>query len=382
LNALRSIDNDVAAVGRIVFVPEVLELAALTCGLRFSAIARVTETHWTACAVYDHLAFGLTPGGELALETTICNEIRRHRRSIAFSHASKDPIYAFHPTPQIYGLESLISTPIVLTDGSFFGTLCALDTAPSQFDRSHITRIFELFAVLLAKALSIEIKEGVPSETKKQDRRDSFLTEEIVAILGHDLRSPVQSIAMGAEMLARDLPDGRERRVSQHIQRSAMRMGELIHNIMDFAKARLGSGIVLSISHHEKLAQDLRQVVDEVRSIHPDRQIEMVVQAEAMPMCDKSRIAQLLNNLISNAVAHGDRKRPVRVVIASDDISFSMRVENDGPAIPSEMDQRSLLKSLKSCFNRSPAGNRPRRSQVSVLDFLFLNESRRLTAAI
>jgi len=65
--------NDIAEIGRIEAVPRILETVAHITGSRFAAIARVTETSWTACATLDTLGFGLVPGGQLVLETTICD---------------------------------------------------------------------------------------------------------------------------------------------------------------------------------------------------------------------------------------------------------------------------------------------------------------------
>lgn len=71
-------------MARVAAVPAILDVVARATGMRFSAVARVTETTWTACAVYDTIDFGLRPGGEPVPETTICNEIRQHRQPVVF----------------------------------------------------------------------------------------------------------------------------------------------------------------------------------------------------------------------------------------------------------------------------------------------------------
>ncbi|WP_462379418.1 GAF domain-containing protein [Pseudomonas sp. Marseille-QA0892] len=102
--------------------------------MRFATVARVTERRWIACAVDDALEFGIGPGDEIPLETTICDEIRQHREPVIFEHASEHPVYSIHHTPKIYGLESYVSIPIVLSNGDFFGTLCAIDRVPVELD--------------------------------------------------------------------------------------------------------------------------------------------------------------------------------------------------------------------------------------------------------
>ena len=70
-------EADLAAIDRIQAVPTILEVVCRTTGMGFAAVARVTEERWIACAVRDDIEFGLQPGGELKLETTICHEIRQ-----------------------------------------------------------------------------------------------------------------------------------------------------------------------------------------------------------------------------------------------------------------------------------------------------------------
>nr|WP_254447776.1 GAF domain-containing protein [Sphingomonas sp. ID1715] len=105
------------------------ELCALT-GMGFAAIACVTEDRWIACQVLDQIDFGLTPGGELDVSTTICDDIRKTQRAIVIDHVREDRNWCTHPTPILYGFQSYVSLPLKLRDGSFFGTLCAIDPQP------------------------------------------------------------------------------------------------------------------------------------------------------------------------------------------------------------------------------------------------------------
>src|SRR5690349_6710390 len=114
------LSRDVAAVGRIEAVPRILEVLCRTTGLGFSAVARVTDTRWVACAVRDEIAFGLEPGGELVIGTTICDEIRRSGELVVIEDADRDELFHCHPTPKRYGFRSYVSVPITLGDGRFF----------------------------------------------------------------------------------------------------------------------------------------------------------------------------------------------------------------------------------------------------------------------
>ncbi len=146
---------DLDAIRRIAGIPAMLEAVVRAADMRFAAVARVTDTEWTACVVRDLVGFGLQAGQDLALETTICNEIRQHGNPVYFDSASRDDTFANHPTPAMYGFESYISVPIHLPDGTFFGTLCALDPKPAKITVQTV-RTLEMFAAVIGREFDAE----------------------------------------------------------------------------------------------------------------------------------------------------------------------------------------------------------------------------------
>lgn len=150
-----AIDPDVEEISRISKIPTILAVICQSTGMGFAAVAKVTEDKWIACAVRDEIVFGLKPGDELRLETTICNEIRKQHRTIVIDHVDEDEIYHNHPTPRMYGFQSYISVPIVRKNGDFFGTLCALDPRPARLKNTELIEIFELFADLISFHLEV-----------------------------------------------------------------------------------------------------------------------------------------------------------------------------------------------------------------------------------
>lgn len=125
-------------------------------GMGFAAVAQLSDTHWIACQVEDRVAFGLKPRDELELKKTICDDVRTSGRAIAIDNTDIDPDWWNHPVPVLYGFHSYVSLPIVI-DGSFFGTLCALDDAPRERSlRAHIAELETMaqdIAGLLSKRL-------------------------------------------------------------------------------------------------------------------------------------------------------------------------------------------------------------------------------------
>jgi DNA-binding XRE family transcriptional regulator len=153
------INPDVAAISKIDIVPKILEIICHVTGMGFAAVARVTEDKWIACSVCDKIGFGLEAGGELNLATTICNQIRQSSQAVIIDDVSQDEFYSKHPTPPLYGFQSYISVPVFRQDGSFFGTLCAIDPKPAKVNNPETIELFNSFARLISFHLDSIKKE-------------------------------------------------------------------------------------------------------------------------------------------------------------------------------------------------------------------------------
>ena len=149
----------------------------------------------------DTIDFGLKPGGELKVETTICDEIRQSREPVVINDVAEDEVWCEHPTPAMYGFRSYISMPIILADGSFFGTLCAIDPRPAILRTPETIGMFRLFAELIAKNLDAGRKLAATESALVEERADSELREQFIAVLGHDLRTPVRSVKCLMDLL-------------------------------------------------------------------------------------------------------------------------------------------------------------------------------------
>ncbi len=325
---------DIEAIGRIDAVPTILDVICRTTGMGFAAVARVTEDRWIACQVLDNIDFGLKPGGELEVRTTICDEIRGSGQAVIIDEVSHDLVYSTHQTPQIYGFESYISMPIVLPNGAFFGTLCAIDPRPARLKNPQTIGMFKLFAELIAFHLDANERLAKAEAALVNERKISEFREQFVAVLGHDLRNPVASIDSGTRLLLRTPLDEKAASIVKLIRGSVVRMSGLIDNVLDLARARLGDGVVLDVKDGEPLKPTLIQVVDELTSVHPGRVVETHFDFEDPIRCDRGRIGQLLSNLLANALMHGSDKGPIRVSAKVEQGVFALSVTNVGEPIP------------------------------------------------
>src|SRR6218665_1225866 len=203
----KAIADDVAAVQAIGSVPAMLRIICDATGMGFAAVARVTESSWTACAVQDNIAFGLGPGGSLPVESTLCIEARAAREPVFFDDAGQSARYCQHHTPRIYNIKSYISVPIVLADGEYFGNLCAIDPQPRPVSTAENLAMFKNFAQLIAAQLLDERRAARVASELAAEKTQAQAREVFMAVLGHDLRSPLASLAVGAERLSQQARD-------------------------------------------------------------------------------------------------------------------------------------------------------------------------------
>ena len=326
------LERDVQAVLKLPSVPSILDVVCKTTGMGFAAVARVTEDRWITCAALDHIGFGLGPGDELDLQTTICREVLSGRTAIVIDDVDTDPAYRDHRTPLQYGFKSYISVPIVDRNGDVFGTLCGIDPEPRRMSGPETLGMFALFADLIAAQLDTERELWRSERELRRERSLSHLREEFIAVLGHDLRNPVASIISGTRMLERSDLDPGASEIVRHVRSSALRVNGLIEDLLDLARGRLGGGIPLEHQQKANLREELEQVVSEVRSISAC-EIEARLDIGPVP-CDRRRMGQLLSNLLSNAVTHGAADQPVRVVAEQHGEELTLSVSNRGDPIP------------------------------------------------
>ena len=324
---------DVELVGSVQAVPTILDIVCRSTGMRFAVVSRVTDAHWVACSVQDELNFGLLPGGELALETTFCNSVRESSRNVIIDHVDQDVHYCRHPIPAQYGFQSYISVAIHLSDGSFFGTLCALDPEPLPVSKPETVQMFTLFADLIGKQLDT-VRAMQVSEAKLRVEQDmSALREQFIAVLGHDLRTPLSSLSCGIELLDMAELDTDSAETLDIMRRSSIHMAGLIDDVMDFARGRLGDGIALEYQTSTSAQAVLSQGVAELQRLHPTRTIQASIDVTSSIDCDERRLAQLVSNLLGNALTHGDRNSVVQLSAVEENDQLKLMIINQGEPI-------------------------------------------------
>ena len=206
------------------------------------------------------------------------------------------------------------------------------------------------FRALRASVLRLYERSGhtdVAGVTRFNEAIDEVLTEsmtryaaqtdlyrdQFIGILGHDLRSPLSAIAAGAALLAASADDDqRQARVAARILNSAQRMQRMIGDLLDLTRTRLGGAIPLT-----RVRMDLQQVCEEVllevQTAHPEIDVRFSASGNLIGEWDSDRLAQVVSNLLGNAIQHGGRG-PITLTAQQGAESVILSVHNSGNAIP------------------------------------------------
>ena len=179
--------------------------------------------------------------------------------------------------------------------------------------------------------------KGATEALLDNERETAQLREQFMAVLGHDLRGPLSSIAAGSRLLLREPQSESSLKILGLMQNSVTRMAGIISNVLDFARGRLGGGISVERDKPDDVGPILRLVVDELRVSFPEKIIETDFRLGEPVYCDPSRIGQLAANLLTNALTHGTETDPIRLHAATARNEFQLSVVNAGPPISDEM---------------------------------------------
>ena len=201
---------------------------------------------------------------------------------------------------------------------------------------------------------NLKVGKSNAEKELEDERKNVLLREQLIAVLGHDLRNPLGAITMTVGLLERSIADERQKNLLGILKRSSYRMNELIGNVMDFARTRLGEGIVISPKNAE-LKPVLEHVVEELKYLFPDREITLDLSIKDPVFCDANRIAQLVSNLLANALTHGNPKSPVYFTASNQFSTLKITVANQGEPIPESL-QAILFTPFKREVDR-PSNN-------------------------
>jgi signal transduction histidine kinase len=241
---------------------------------------------------------------------------RDHRDSAAETHAEARLLSGYTVVQLVSEYRALRSSVL------------ALWTAETSADRASemedVTRFNEAVDQALAESVA-------RYEKMVKQSQNMFL-----AILGHDLRNPLGTVITGASFIMQSVEIAPKYvLVANRIFNGGQRMSKLISDLIDFTRTHLGPGIPIKPTP-ANLGRVCTSVVNELRTFHPERLIELTASEHLDAIFDEGRIAQVLSNLIGNAIQYGAGGTPVTVTLSGTSEDIVVKVNNHGKAIESK----------------------------------------------
>jgi K+-sensing histidine kinase KdpD len=316
---------------------------ALTYAVSFDEVLELTVQR--AAQLLDAHATVLMLSDEDGMLTT--------RASVGVAAADRDQSHPMNDTlmgqlQRVLGVtaERFLGVPLVVS-GVVTGILAVALPAGMQ----HPDEQEWLLSALADQA-------AVALEKTRLDERGRF-RDRLIGIVSHDLRSPINTILLGTSMLLEhDELDAPTLKTLKRIQSAGERAERMIRDLLDYTQAHLGGGI-----HVERKPNDLglivRRVMDEIEVAHPERDLELVYRGgNTTAELDADRIAQVLGNLLANAVTYSTAGSRIRIEVRGDDTEVSFAVHNTGSTIPADR----LSQIFEPMQQISPGAGRSQRS--------------------
>jgi PAS domain S-box-containing protein len=183
---------------------------------------------------------------------------------------------------------------------------------------------------------------GTATDIEAQKRTEAALEqgrvfrERLVGIIGHDLRDPLGALVMAMQILTKGARTPAETLVLERMHRSLQRMTRMVVALLDFARSR--EGVAFPITRQRlDIVTLCREVLDELSLAHPGRQLTLEAPGPAPGAWDGDRLAQVVSNLVSNAIHHGDRGQPVLVRVTDEPTAVCLDVHNRGVIPPEDL---------------------------------------------
>ncbi|HEY8600839.1 MAG TPA: GAF domain-containing sensor histidine kinase [Thermomicrobiales bacterium] len=250
-------------------------------------------------------------------------------------HASEDERFRSHPGLALYGIESYLAVPLRRRDGSYFGTLCTLDPAPTDL-ADDAAAIFTLLADLIAFELEAD-------EQQRQQAAQIRTLEDVIAIAGHDLRQPLTILLGRLQLLARVArrgglaPEELAARVDE-LTGQVRRAVSLSETLLDVVRLEAG-GLALDLAPLDLVAL-ARRAIDDAQIVGPQHDFRLDAPASLPTRGDERRLGQVLRNLLENAVKYAPAASgPIVVTIATSEGvrgagEAHLDVRDAGPGVP------------------------------------------------
>jgi signal transduction histidine kinase len=228
------------------------------------------------------------------------------------------------PASSVAAGRAHLAVPLVGFD-QVIGVLFVERTGPEAYDEESLSLLAVVAAQLAAYLTTIRLAH--------EETRAHEFQQLLVGIVSHDLRNPLGVIIGSAGLLLPRVQDSRMGKSVERILANGQRAARIVSDLLDLTRTRLGAGIPI-VPKRVDLGELVHELVEEVRIAHPKRRIELDRAPGAVGTWDPDRLAQVVTNLLGNAIQYGPADTPVRVTLRPSGAEVVLAVHNRGSAIP------------------------------------------------
>jgi signal transduction histidine kinase len=223
----------------------------------------------------------------------------------------------------------------------------------TPYDARHL-RLLSVIAAQLGSYLSMaQLRERDKTRSRELEVAHDF-QRLLAGVVGHDLRNPLAVIQAVASSLLESTTDERQVRALQRALRNVEHATSLITDLVDVTESRV-TGVIRVFPKDEDLYEIVEGTVEDLRHAHPTRSIQFSASSsQLVGPCEALRVAQIVTNLVNNAMIHGAPERPVDVALVADSTSFELSVRNFGPVIAAD-----ILPTIFDPFKQGAPTSRP-----------------------
>jgi signal transduction histidine kinase len=245
------------------------------------------------------------------------------------------------------GTRAACATPMLSLQGDLVG-LVVLGSRSAHDLGPEEQLVARIVAERAARAVDGAAMQAELARAQQLVKRTSGFRDQVLAIVGHDLRNPLGAIVMSTVLLHRKGElEGWQARTVDRVRSSALRMGRIINDLLSYTRTRLGDGIPIT-PRATDLGELARRMVDELRAAHPECVVQLSADGDLAGEWDADRLEQVLSNLVSNAIDHGVDGEPIDVALRGDGDAVTVAVVNRGE-MPS-----AVLEHAFEAFHRGP----------------------------
>ena len=231
------------------------------------------------------------------------------------------------PFPE--GTRAACALPLRGKDGALLG-IAVFSSRTSHVLTPEEIAVARVAAERAARAIETAELASRLARAEEASRRTSGFRDQVLAIVGHDLRNPLGAVLMSAVLLQKKGGlTGWQAKTVDRARSSALRMGRIIDDLLSYTRTRLGDGIPIA-RRATDLSELTRKILEELRAAHPQATVEISVAGDLCGEWDSDRLEQVISNLVSNAIDHGTEGRPVALALRGGAEEVEVEVANEG----------------------------------------------------